>query len=296
MMQPQPTKPELTQAEQALVRARPNAIDYADRDRLHYLGRYAREIPVSLTRMMENAYDWEHLPYVHASSFADIALIDAGQWGWRARLDLPQDKGGGYQLIDLRVDKERHYWVSTVFFGLGEGVEIHTQARALDAGGIIVEVDFYFPDPPANDAMAAATLAYLQAQYHTLYDEDAALMQGRQKALDAAKPSAGASTIWQTPLGDLDPQKTHNVTLGGKRFCLRHHQGEWIVHSATCPHMLGPLDGADILDKDGILTCPWHGYRFDARNGESLSSKCGGLASAPRLSVDDGILSLALAG
>ena len=57
-----PDRAQLTEAETALIAARPNHIDYADRDRLHYLGQYRREIPVSLTRMMENAYDWEHLP------------------------------------------------------------------------------------------------------------------------------------------------------------------------------------------------------------------------------------------
>ena len=85
--------------------------------------------------------------HIHASSFADIALIDEGDWGWRARLDLPADKGGGHQLLDLRVDRKRHYWVSTVFFGLGAGVEIHTQTSKTDSG-IVVEVDFFFPEPP----------------------------------------------------------------------------------------------------------------------------------------------------
>ncbi|MEM1132078.1 MAG: Rieske (2Fe-2S) protein [Pseudomonadota bacterium] len=291
----QPRIAELSDAESALARARPNNIDYRDRDRLHYLGQYRREIPVSLTRMMENAYDWEHLPYVHASSFADITLIDQGNWGWRARLDLPADKGGGHQLLDLRVDRERHYWVSAVFFGLGAGVEIHTQASTAETGGIVVEVDFFLPEPPVNDAMAAATLAYLQAQYHTLYDEDETLMRGRQTALDQARQRADLETLWETPITDLDPLETHSVTLRGKRFCLRQHQGDWIVHSATCPHMLGPLDDAGAMSEEGVLTCPWHGYRFNARTGASLSGKCGALPKAPRLIIDEDMLSLELA-
>ncbi len=57
-----------------------------------------------------------------------------------------------------------------------------------------------------------------------------------------------------------------------------------VVHSTTCPHRLGPLDGCEVVD--GLITCPWHGYRFDVRTGESADGHKLRLAAAPRLAVD----------
>ena len=51
---------------------------------------YRRAIGASLERVWENVLDWEHLPWLHSGSFADIKCLDAGDWGWRA---LPQ-RGG----------------------------------------------------------------------------------------------------------------------------------------------------------------------------------------------------------
>lgn len=279
----------LTDQRWALVRARPNAVDYDDVNHLHYLGNYSRDIAVSLTRMMENAYDWEHLPYVHSSSFASIECLDSGAWGWRAKLGVPR---GGYQLLDLRVDKANHYWVSTIFYGFGEGIEIHTHATKIDENKINVDVRFYLPKKP-NIVMGPLTLAYMKRQYKQLYDEDEGLMLDRQAALDSVKSDRQTHNDtpdnWWSQLSDLDEKQAYNITLSSGRFVLRFHdgalaKGKWIVHSAICPHMLGPLDG-DILDRDGVLTCPWHGYKFDLMSGESLQPQCGLLAKAPTLEI-----------
>lgn len=95
----------LSVAEEALCQARLNSIDLSRLSHLYYLGNYRRRLPVNLSRMMENAYDWEHLPFVHPSTFSSIDLIDSGDWGWRAKLGLP---AGGYQLIDLMVNMDQY--------------------------------------------------------------------------------------------------------------------------------------------------------------------------------------------
>ncbi len=277
----------LTVAVWALVQERPNVVNYDDLNHLHYLGNYTRDIGVSLTRMMENAYDWEHLPFVHSSSFSAIDIIDSGAWGWRAKLGVPR---GGYQLLDLRVDKANHYWVSTVFYGFGEGIEIHTQATKIDENKINVDVRFYLPEKP-NMIIGPLTLAYMKRQYKRLYDEDEELMLGRQQALDNNKSKSKAPDQWSSKLSDLDEAQTYPIILSSGRFVLRHHHGDWIVHSAICPHMLGPLDG-DTLGGAGILTCPWHGYKFDAKSGTSLQPQCAALNKAPTLSISDAMISV----
>lgn len=248
---------------------------------LHHLGSYRRSLPHNnLTRMIENAFDWMHLPFVHPGSFASIALDEEGAWGWRARVTLPPQASGGEQLIELVVDRPRHYWATTVLEGTGEGVQIHTQASAREPsvkrGGIEVDVRFYLPQAPETDEQAAVILSYLQAQYTTLYDEDEALMTGRQTALDAAKDRRNTEPLPDSvslgPLADLDEAERHRVTLASGDFTVRHHGGEWIAHSAVCPHWLGPLGDAAI-DEDGAITCPWHGYRFPAGGGKEVDGR-----------------------
>ncbi len=286
----------LTDIERKKVAARTNKINYDRISALHYLGNYVRRLPTNMARMMENAYDWEHLPYVHPSSFASIDLVDSGAWGWRARIGVPGGLEPTYQMLDLLVDTDRNYWVSTVFNGPGEGIEIHTQATTLSEDEIEVDVRFYLPDAPADDASASAILGYMQNQYATLYDEDIALMQGRQSALeDRARWRDGRGEkgeILVAELGDLDPSSPISVETDTGRYCVRRWQDKWIVHSAVCPHQLGPLQDSEV-DATGLITCPWHGYKFDIVSGNSQDGACSPLAKAPDLIERDGKLFLA---
>lgn len=285
----------LTETEQSLSEARPNAIDFDRISGLHYLGNYVRRLPINLARMMENAYDWEHLPYVHSSSFSSIDLIDSGAWGWRAKIGLPDGSPASHQLLDLLVESDRHYWVSTVYSGPGTGIEIHTQATKIEDDEIEVDVRFYLPEAPDNETGAEMILAYMQQQYATLYDEDQGLMLGRQGALDDRKrwvaitPSATDVLVGAT--AELDPEIVHTVEMETGRFCVRKHDGAWLVHSAVCTHLLGPLKESAI-NEHGQLTCPWHGYHFDLHTGENAEQKCRALATAPELIEHDGQLYL----
>ncbi len=76
------------------------------------------------------------------------------------------------------------------------------------------------------------------------------------------------------------------VDFCGRRFRIVDVDvdGDLVVHSATCPHWLGPLAGCEVVDE--IIVCPWHGYRFNARTGESADGHKLRLAAAARLAVD----------
>jgi len=285
----------LTEIEQSKSATRPNEIDYDRIADLHYLGNYVRRLPTNMARMMENAYDWEHLPYVHPSSFASIDLIASGNWGWRARIGVPGAMEPTYQMLDLLVDADMNYWVSTVYNGPGEGIEIHTQATTLNEEEIEVDVRFYLPEAPADSATSEVILGYMQSQYATLYDEDIDLMQGRQSALeDRARwrqVQKSEHEILVGKLSDLDPDKPQTVETKTGRFCVRFWQGSWIAHSAVCPHQLGPLQESEI-DAQGRITCPWHGYKFDLTTGQSEQASCAALPKAPDVIIRDGELYL----
>lgn len=284
----------LSDDERVLCANRPNAI-HIDPD-LFYLGNYERRIPVNLTRMMENAYDWAHLPFVHQSSFANIELIDEGKWGWRAKLDLANE--GGTQLIDLLVDVDKHYWATTVFSGTGTGIQIHTQATKIDnktgTDEINVDVRFYLPEAPDDQMTIDMLRDYMVGQYRQLYDEDQELMQGRQDALDAKKTKPRDMLINEILVGnisDFDPYTPHIIDTPKGKYTLRYHQDKWQAYAATCPHLLGPLQDSVITDNK--IMCPWHGYHFDIATGENIEGHCKALKTA-KTTITDGQLMLIL--
>ena len=271
------------------------AIDHGGLGALHYLGNYVRRMPTNLPRMVENAYDWEHLPYVHPQAFSSIAIVEEGRWGWRAEVGLPETAGGGKQLIELLVDAPEAYWATTVVEGLGQGTQIHTRARDVsgDDGEEAIEVDvrFYLPKAPDTEEQAGMILGYLQAQYAGLYDQDEALMVARQEALDAQRAhrdAHGPDHVSMGPEAALDRNACHRITLGGNDYSVRFHEGEWIAHAAVCPHLLGPLADAPI--EDGVIACPWHGYRFPVAGGREVGGHSCALASSPEVLTEEGAL------
>ncbi|MDX1882167.1 NifU family protein [Mycolicibacterium sp. 120270] len=54
-----------------------------------------------------------------------------------------------------------------------------------------------------------------------------------------------------------------------------------------CAHEALPLDNAVIDTSNGTLTCPWHGFCYDAASGECLTAPAAQLEQLP-LRIDDG--------
>ncbi len=248
---------------------------------LTHVGSYRRQMPVNLERMYENALDWEHLPWLHSSSFTSIECLEAGDWGWRARVGSDT----GDIKMELLLDEAQGRWISRVLEGGTAGGEIWTYATALAPREIVVEVDFYFPgltDPDIIQLMGA-TMVQL---YTTLYDEDEWMMVERQKALDAM---AGAQQRTQPPL-DLGPRDALlprlplTVDFDGRPYRIVEIGGELVAHAATCPHVLGPLHDAPL--ENGCVRCPWHGYQFDVRTGACTNHDGYRLPQAPTIRTD----------
>jgi nitrite reductase/ring-hydroxylating ferredoxin subunit len=246
--------------------------------RLDHVGSYRRTMPVTLDRMFENALDWEHLPHLHAESFTAIDCEAAGDWGWRARVAYPPD-GARTARIELRLDREARRWITRTLEGHGAGAEIWTHAQVLDPGQLRVIVDFFVPDVPAA-AREKVGRAYA-GLYDALYDDDEAMMVTRARALAARPRERGEGT-------DLGPvvEGSELVEHGGRRWRLVRLDERLVAFEARCPHWLGPLDDAPV--RDGIVTCPWHGYAFDLRTGECTTGQACRLRPARPVAIRDG--------
>ncbi len=67
--------------------------------------------------------------------------------------------------------------------------------------------------------------------------------------------------------------------VAGKRILLCEVSGVLYAISATCAHLGGPLEAG--FFENCVVTCPWHGWQFDVRTGESLYDPGRRLATYP---------------
>lgn len=252
---------------------------------MHEVASYTRNLPVSLERMIENALDWEHLPYLHAGSFATLEIVETEASAWTARVLLQPAFAGLHQTVRLSLERESEQavvWVTEILAGLSRGMQVHTRARSLDARRIEVHVRFLAPR--ASFRYRLYGRVYRQT-YRRLYDEDEAMMVERQVQLDRKRSSARLDEDLRLGPRAQVLAPGYCFERGGHRFRVVEHEGELLAFSTLCPHLLGPLEHAPVVD--GAVRCPWHGYCFDLRSGQAREHKLR-LTPAPRVVERDG--------
>jgi nitrite reductase/ring-hydroxylating ferredoxin subunit len=237
--------------------------------------------------MYENALDWEHLPHVHAGSFRAIEPLATGVWGWKARV---VSSGGDPSTIELRLDRACRRWITRTLEGRNQGAEIWTHAFPIGRERVDIVVDFFVPGVP-DEAREKVGRAYA-GLYERLYDEDVAMMVGRQRQLDR-RIDRGASAAQELSLGSRESLNLPLVCeLGGREYVLAEAGGELMAYPAQCPHQLGPLEQQPL--NNGVVNCPWHGYGFDVRTGECVTGQACRLPSSPRVEERDGQILLSI--
>lgn len=246
---------------------------------------YMREVHAGIERIWENVFDWEHLPVLHEMYFNAVGLIEIGGWGWRVALTKNPGTPDRRMVLELRADRENaRYRVQTVA-GDGAGTEIWTLLAPAGPDRTAVEVRYYLPE--RRPQRLAALADKYRRSCARLWDEDEAMMMRRETMLARAAAGCRRSGA-HLPLGasaELRRRLPLLVDYDGEPFrIVACEDGTLVAHATTCPHWLGPLDEA--APENGILRCPWHGYRFDMRTGESADGRGYRLAPAPRVAID----------
>ncbi len=246
---------------------------------------YHRAVRTGIERIWENVLDWEHLPALHDIYFNHVALIEIGSWGWRVEL-TKAGTADRRMFLELQIDRAKARYRVRTLAGEGTGTEIW---KLLDAQGphrTAIEVRFYLPEQ-RPERLAALGEKY-RSSYARLWDEDEAMMMRREALLLARsrmRSGGSGASLALGPLSKLRSRLPLLVELDGEPFrILELERGEFVAHSTICPHWLGPLDEA--APENGVLRCPWHGYRFDLRTGMSVDGRGCRLAPAPRVVVD----------
>lgn len=58
-------------------------------------------------------------------------------------------------------------------------------------------------------------------------------------------------------------------------------ENSFFAYRNACAHQGLPLDGGMVDPENGTLTCPWHGFSFDARSGECFTAPAAQLEPLP---------------
>lgn len=69
-------------------------------------------------------------------------------------------------------------------------------------------------------------------------------------------------------VSDLKDGRGRAVTVNGHRVAILREGARIVAVADACPHMGASL--ADGTLQDGVVTCPWHGWRYDAASGKGL--------------------------
>lgn len=251
---------------------------------LWLVGRYDRDLKASVARVWENVFDWEHLPSLHSSTFATVELIDRRPAGNRLRLVGQPGDPARAQVIELEADIDAGRYTVTTREGPGAGTQIITRLTPIAPQVTKVEVEFHVPEA-RPERLKALGRRYAET-YARLWDEDEEMMRVRQAALDRRPGHRSAEPPPPLHLGDAESLLSRLplvVDFNGGRFRVAEVAGEIVVHAAQCPHWLGPLDAAPIVDN--CLRCPWHGYLFDVRDGRSADGRGLRLATPPEAHI-----------
>ena len=213
------------------------------------VGRIERDLGAHADYAVEDELDWEHLPHVHASTFSTATLIHADEDGWEADVVLTS---GDPMRMRVTMHEDRMGWINSTFT---DGVENGRAVSRLEATGpesCRITISFFVPEAPAGDAAAAG--AFYCDLFNRLLDEDEPKMILRAKAVRDGPAARRERRI--SKLAD----------------------GSTIQVPRVCPHQGLPLDCEP--NAQDVMTCPWHGYRFDARTGQCLSGQIRGWREA----------------
>jgi nitrite reductase/ring-hydroxylating ferredoxin subunit len=92
-----------------------------------------------------------------------------------------------------------------------------------------------------------------------------------------ADPADDAEFITIARVGAIPDGEGASFQVGDRLVAVFNQAGRYLAIDDLCPHMGASLGGG-YLDEEGVVTCPWHAWRFNACNGK--------WADNPRLSVD----------
>jgi DMSO/TMAO reductase YedYZ heme-binding membrane subunit/nitrite reductase/ring-hydroxylating ferredoxin subunit len=73
--------------------------------------------------------------------------------------------------------------------------------------------------------------------------------------------------VYVCEVNEIDDSRAKIFCIDKERIAVFKHEGALYAVHNVCKHQGGPLGEGKILD--GCITCPWHGYQYQPKNGQS---------------------------
>jgi nitrite reductase (NADH) small subunit len=71
-------------------------------------------------------------------------------------------------------------------------------------------------------------------------------------------------------VSDIPEGEARVTEINGKLIAIFHFQGQFFALDDVCPHMGASLAGGEVVE--GVVTCPWHGWRFRLADGTWMNA------------------------
>ncbi len=78
---------------------------------------------------------------------------------------------------------------------------------------------------------------------------------------------------------DLKPGEARVLEAGGKTLALFNVNGTYYALDNSCLHRGGPLGDGEL--EGPVVTCPWHGWRWDVTTGANTNNPAVKVACFP---------------
>jgi|SRR6188472_1513077 len=87
---------------------------------------------------------------------------------------------------------------------------------------------------------------------------------------------------------DIQTSQMKEVQIDGKDVCIANVDGKYYAIGNVCTHMGGPLAEGKLEGHE--VQCPWHGSRFDIRNGKVTRPPAQREEPIYEVKVEDGVI------
>lgn len=209
------------------------------------VGSLTRDLAASVSMAVEDELDWEHLPHVHRTTFRAASLIHADRDGWAAEVELIDATP---MRMQVKVDPDRRGYTNATSAGGAENGRAVVRFEETGSESCRINLRFFIPDGSGFPVEAAG--AFYRDLFSRILDEDEPKMIHRAAAIKAGPSGRKA--------------RRSAAMVDGSR----------VQVPFLCPHQGLPLNCEP--DESGLMTCPWHGYKFDARTGACVHGKARG--------------------
>ncbi len=93
-----------------------------------------------------------------------------------------------------------------------------------------------------------------------------------------------AGTVDLGGVDEVPPGKMKKFVVQGKNVLVANVDGKFYAIGSVCTHVGGPLERGRL--EGAVVTCPWHGSKFDVTSGKVIGGPARNPEPAYRLEVE----------